>query len=281
MSTPANTSASTAASASASTSARSSANTPRALLDVNAFVGSYPYRQIPHPDPEILVCVLDREEIGSAWVGHLAGAFHRDPYPSNAWLHASLLPHRERLIPAPIVRPDWPRWRDAVAHAADAGAKAVRVYPQLWGYGAGDGRLAELAAACGERSLAVLFTVRFEDMRQRSALDTAGDLSAAHVRELARSGTGARLVVTAAGKESIEEVHWSLTPSERELVFYDFSWVWGPPSDELAALFRAVGSDRFVYGTMWPLRLTQGARANLALLPSDLSGHRLADPSAW
>ncbi len=52
----------------------------------------------------------------------------------------------------------------------------------------------------------------------------------------------------------------------------------GPPTDELALLFRTIGSARFVYGTMWPLRLTQGARANLALLPPDVAGHALGDP---
>ena len=79
----------------------------------------------------------------------------------------------------------------------------------------------------------------------------------------------------------IEEIHWGLTPDERSHVFYDFSWVWGPPSDELATLFRTVGAARFVYGTMWPLRLTQGARANLALLPDELAECKLADPATW
>ena len=257
-------------------------NAARAIaLDVNTFVGPFPYREVPHPDPDVLVRVMDREGIERAWVGDLPGAFHRDPAPSNARLAASLAPFRDRLLPAPIVRPDWPRWREGVDEAAASGARVVRVYPQLWGMGAGDARLAELAAACAGHGLAVLLTVRFEDLRQRHPLDVAPDLSAAHVRELARGGTGVRLVVTAAGRELIEETHWGLTPDERSRLFFDFSWLWGPPSDELAQLFRTIGSDRFVYGTMWPLRLTQGARANLALLPDELSSSPLADPGAW
>ena len=31
----------------------------------------------------------------------------------------------------------------------------------------------------------------------------------------------------------IEEVHWGLTPVEREHVFWDTSWIWGPPLDDL------------------------------------------------
>jgi hypothetical protein len=124
--------------------------------------------------------------------------------------------------------------------------------------------------------MAVLLTVRFEDLRQRSPLDVAGDLTAAHVRSLARAGERVRLVVTAAGREMIEEVHWGLTPAEQQRVFWDISWIWGPPEEQFAKLIRAIGANRFVYGTQWPLRLVQNARANLDLLPDDLADVELA-----
>jgi hypothetical protein len=153
------------------------------------------------------------------------------------------------------------------------------VYPTHWQLGSGDAQLAALAVACAETQLAVILTVRFEDLRQRHALDTAGDLQPASVRALARVDSKVRLIVTAAGRDFIEEVHWGLTPEEQRRVWWDFSWVWGPPEDHLAKLFRAIGSERFVYGTHWPLRLTQAPRANLDLLPDDLRDARLADPA--
>ena len=125
--------------------------------------------------------------------------------------------------------------------------------------------------------MALVLTVRFEDLRQRHAMDTAGDLSAAAIRTLARAGASVRLVVTAASREMIEEVHWSLTADEQSRVFWDISWIWGPPEDHLAKLFRTIGAERFVFGTHWPLRLTQTPSANLDLLPDDLLGVSLAD----
>ena len=245
-------------------------------LDVNTFIGGFPFRHIPHPEPEVLVRVLAREGIARAWVGHLPSAFHRDPSAGNAELLRALAPHAGVLAAAPIVRPDWPGWEEALQGLVAQGVPAVRAYPQLWGMGAGDARLAALATACRARAIALILTVRFEDLRQRHPLDTAPDLSAAHVRELMRAGVGGRVIVTAAGRDFIEEVFWGLTPAERAHLYFDFSWVWGPPTSELAHLFAAIGSDRFVFGTMWPLRLTQGARANLALLPPTLSGAPLA-----
>lgn len=245
-------------------------------VDVNTLIGPYPFRHVPHPDPEVLVRVLDREHIETAWVGHLPSAFYRDPRPGNVELLKHLEPYRDRLLPVPTVRPDWPQWQRLVDDASSMQAPAIRVYPPQWGLGPHDSRMLELAIAAGERGLALLLTVRFEDLRQRHPMDSAGDLSAAAVRALARAGDAVRLVVTAASREMIEEVHWGLTPEEQGRVFWDISWIWGPPEDHLAKLLRTIGPSRFVFGTQWPMRLTQTPRANLDLLPEDVSGMQLA-----
>jgi hypothetical protein len=116
----------------------------------------------------------------------------------------------------------------------------------------------------------LLLTVRFEDLRQRHGMDTAGDLSAAAVRAIARASDRCRIVVLGAGRATIEEVHWGLTPDERSRIWWDISWIWGPPEDDFAHLVRTIGAGRLLYGTGWPLRLTQAPRANLALLPEEL-----------
>jgi hypothetical protein len=108
-------------------------------------------------------------------------------------------------------------------------------------------------------------------------MDTAGDLTGAHVRAVARASVRTRIVVTAAGRDLIEESHWGLTSDEQSRLWWDISWVWGPPEDHLAHLMRTVGADRFVFGSQWPLRLTQTPRANLDLLPEDLASVQLAD----
>ncbi len=247
------------------------------MIDVNTLIGPYPFRFVPHPDPDVLERVLDREGLGGAWVGHLPSAFYRDPAAGNAQLLTALASHA-KLRPVPAIRPDWPAWERELQVAQAAGAPAVRAYPAHWQLGPSDPRMSELAVACGEARLALVLTVRFEDLRQRHPMDTAGDLQAAAVRHLARAGRDVRLIVAAAGREFIEEVHWGLTPEEQRRVYWDFSWVWGPPEDHLAKLFRSIGSERFLFGSQWPLRLTQNPRANLDLLPDDLAGAALADP---
>lgn len=248
------------------------------MIDVAAYVGSYPFRHLPHPDPDVLVRVLEREGLAGAWVGYLPSVWQRDPAPGNTALFAALEPY-PTLRPAPIVRPDWPGWERTLGEALDRGAAAVRAYPMHWGLGPDDPFMRELALACGAAGVPLLLTTRFEDLRQRSSLDVASDLTAAHVRALARADASVRLVVTGAGREMLEETHWGLTPAEQGRVHWDFAWIWGPPEDHLAHLFRTIGAARFVYGTHWPLRLTQNPRANLDLLPAELRDAGITDAS--
>ncbi len=248
------------------------------MIDAAAYIGPYPFRELPHPDPDVLVRVLEREGLSGAWVGWLPSPWQRDPGPGNASLFKAIKSF-PALRAAPTIRPGWPGWELALASAVDDGAAAIRTYPMHCGLGPHDAALRELAHACAEHGIPLVLTVRFEDLRQRSHLDAAGDLSAAHVRAMARSHASLKLVVLGAGREMIEETHWGLTPAEQERVYWDFAWVWGPPEDHFAHLVRTMGAARFVYGTHWPLRLTQNSRANLDLLPPELGAVGITDAS--
>src|SRR5689334_18816132 len=131
------------------------------MIDVHAFIGPYPFRHLPHPEPAVLTRVLEREGLEGAWVGHLPSAFYRDPTAGNEELFSALAPY-PRLRGAACVRPDWPRWETALASVIDRGACAIRAYPPQWGFGADDAALRALGAACGDARVPLVFTARFE-----------------------------------------------------------------------------------------------------------------------
>lgn len=254
--------------------------TVRIPVDTMAWIGPYPFRELPHPEPAVLVRVLEREGIGAAWVGAMQAPWHRDPAPSNAWLRAQLAPHAGVLHATPCVRPDWPGWERVLDEAVARGERAVCTYPMQQGIAATGDALPALARACAERGLVVRLTVRFEDLRQRHWLDAAGDLTAAHVRALVRADPRVHVVVGGAGKELLEETHWSLTPAEQARCWWDWAWLWGPPEDQFTALVRGLGGARFVFGGHWPLRLVQSPIAVAALGASDLPAVTYADGDA-
>ena len=237
------------------------------VTDVAAFVGPYPFRHLAHADsPEWLLRQMDRLRIERAWVGHLASFLYTDPAPGNDALFGIVDPHLDRLVAIPAVSPAQAGWERDLAEAVRRGAPAVRVYPQYAGVSTGGAEMHAVVAAAARAGVAVVLTVRFEDLRQRHPLDAAPDLDAAAIRSLARSERGGRLVVTHASRNLIEEVHFGLTPDEARRIVWDISWIWGPPEDDLGILLDTIGPDRFVLGTGMPLRIPDTAFTKLALL---------------
>jgi hypothetical protein len=237
-------------------------------VDVNAFVGAYPWRRVPGTAPDAVLAAMDRAAIDEAWVSHLPGVFWRDPTEGNAWLYDTVAT-RPRLRPVPAVHPALRGWEEVLSDAASRGAPAVRCDPGPYGLEPAGDAMRVFAAACGAAAMPLMLAVRLEDPRQRHPLDVAPELPAAAVRALVRGDPDVRLVITHADRAFIEEVHFGSTTEEARRIWWDISWVWGPPEDHLETLLATVGGDRFVFGTGQPLRLPEAGVAKLDLL--DLS----------
>jgi len=242
-------------------------------IDVNAFLGAYPWRKVPGTSPDGLTKALDRVAIDTAWVTHLPGLFWRDPTEGNSWLYETARKEpRGRFKPVPTVHPGLAQWREVLTDAANAGAPAVRGDPLYLGLEPAGGEMRALASACGAARLPLLLAVRLEDSRQRHPNDHARDLPAAAVRALIRSDADLRLLITHADRSFIEEVHFGSTPDEARRMWWDICWIWGPPEGHLETLIDTIGADRFVFGTGQPLRLPENSIAKLDLL--DLSAEQ-------
>jgi uncharacterized protein len=236
-----------------------------ARIDVNAFLGAYPWRKIPGTSPEALLKAMDRVEIETAWVTHLPSLFWRDPTEGNGWLFETA--RREpRFRPVPVVHPGLGEWEQVVADAVNAGAPAVRCDPLYLGLDPAGGEMRVLAAACGAARIPLMLAVRLEDNRQRHPNDRVAELPAAAVRALIRSDADVRLLVTHADRACVEEVHFGATPDESGRIWWDICWIWGPPEDHLATLLETIGRERFVFGTGQPLRIPDNSLAKLDLL---------------
>src|SRR5256886_15755726 len=120
-----------------------------------------------------------------------------------------------------------------------------------------------LAAGWGAAPLPLMMAVRLEDGRQRHPNDRAGELPAAAVRAPIRSDEDLRLLITHADRGFIEEVHFGSTPDEAARLWWDVSWIWGPPEEPLALLLGRTGLDRLVFGTGQPLRVPEASMAQV------------------
>jgi uncharacterized protein len=234
-------------------------------IDVNTFVGAYPFRRVPGTSPDALLGAMDRVNVDQAWVTHLPGIFWRDPAAGNPWLYETVRKHN-RLLPVPAVHPGLEGWTNVLSEAKGAGVPAVRADPTFYGLDPTGSEMLALAAACASQELPLMLAVRLEDGRQRHPNDRAGELPPWSVRTLIRSHPALHLIVTHADRQFVEEVHFGSTPEEAGRIWWDICWIWGPPEDHLETMLRTVGVDRFVFGTGQPLRLPETSVAKLDLL---------------
>lgn len=239
-------------------------------LDVSAFLGAYPWRRVPGTSADALLGAMARTGIDAAWVSHLPSFFWRDPMEGNAWLYEAA-GGNDRLSPVPSIHPGLPAWESELERALGQRAPAVRVDPTWYGLDPRGSAMLSLAGACGASGMPLMLTVRLEDGRQRHPNDRTEELPPWAVRSLVRSDPAVRLVVTHAERTFIEEVHFGATPDEAARIWWDITWVWGPPEDHLETLLETIGPARFVFGTGQPLRIPENSIAKLDLLdlPAD------------
>jgi uncharacterized protein len=233
-------------------------------IDVNSFLGAYPFRRVPGTSPDALLRAMDRVVIDQAWVSHLPSVFWRDPAEGNDWLYETA-ERSDRLRPVPAVHPGLGGWDQVISQARAAAAPAIRCDPTYYGLDPVGPEMQALAAACGAEGLALMLAVRLEDGRQRHPNDRADELPPWAVRSLIRSDPALRLIVTHAERAFVEEVHFGSTPDESARIWWDVCWIWGPPEDHLQTLLRTVGVERFVFGTGQPLRIPETSIAKLDL----------------
>lgn len=238
-------------------------------IDVNAFIGRFPFRRHPGGTVHFLRGAMDRVGVDECWVSHLSALYWRDPTEGNAHLYRTL--EREPgLRPVPAVHPELAHLAEVLDEAVRRGVPAVRADPGFYGTAPAGEAMAHLAAEVAERNLPLMMAVRLEDGRQRHPSDGAQPLEPWAVRALIRSHPRLRLLVTHADREFIEQVHWGATPDEASRLLWDITWIWGPPEDHLTHLVATVGAGRFCFGTGMPLRLPEAtvAKLDLAVLPA-------------
>jgi len=248
------------------------------IIDVNAFLGHYPFRRIDGGSPAVLLDAMRRTGVDQAWVSNAAAIFWRNPTDGNRILYQAAASH-QALRPVPAIHPGLAGWESLLDEAVDQGAPCVRADPTFYGLNPVGPEMVDLLGAAGGRGLPISMAVRLEDGRQRHPNDASGELDAASIRTLIRSHPTVRLIITHADRDLIEQVHFGSTPEESGRILWDICWLWGPPEDQLTHLVRKVGAGRFCFGTGMPLRIPESSVAKLELTAVNLTERRAIESS--
>jgi len=165
------------------------------LIDINAHLGHYPFRQLRYNDTPGLLSLMDRNNIHKAVVSSLHAVFYRDAHRGNEELTDWVSEAPERLIPLATVNPTYAGWeRDMDQALTEWNMKGIRLVPQYHGYSLTDASGQKALAVAAEHGVPVVLPQRLEDRRQKHHFDEARDLSFDEVLAAARLHPDLRVV---------------------------------------------------------------------------------------
>ena len=147
------------------------------IIDINACLGHYPFRQLRCTTAVTMIELMDRNGIDRAVVSSLHAVFYRDAHRGNEELHEATRAHGSRFIPVATVNPKYVGWDRDLAQAMEKWRwKAVTLVPEHHRHSLVDEQGRAALARIAEYGVPVMLMQRFEDRRQRHHWDRAEDL---------------------------------------------------------------------------------------------------------
>ena len=120
------------------------------MIDVNAFLGEWPFRRLPYAQPEDRLRKMDALGIEKAVVSRLENVFYKDLLVGNEELHAIVQRFPDRFIPAYTINPGFPGWEhDLDICINDFGMRNLRLHPNYHQYSRLKGNVPRIAEARG------------------------------------------------------------------------------------------------------------------------------------
>jgi predicted TIM-barrel fold metal-dependent hydrolase len=236
------------------------------LIDVNAYLGHFAFRQLRHNTPDGLLRLMDAKGIDRAVVSSASAITYRNTQSGNEELAEAIKPHADRLIGLAVINPFYAGWQDDLKTCHEAfGMKGLRLYPKWHNYKLTDACCSELVDAATERGLIISIALRVEDYRQRSWLVDVPDLTAAEIVPLVRAKPKARfLLVNGIGFSGSPLV--AKQPGVAANCWIEISRLSAVMGDEIGQLIARVGAERIVFGTGMPFTYPDPALVKLEVI---------------
>ena len=245
-------------------------------IDCHTYIGHFPFRQLRGNTPQGLVSYMERFGIERCLVGNINGVFYRNTQPANEELAAAIKPFPGKFIPFAVINPSYPGWeQDLEVCQKQLGMRGVRVYPQYHDYKVTDPRFEKLLEAAHARNMPVAFSRWLEDPRQRSWMDTGEEMALDTVVPVIAHNPGT-FVLLNAYLYPLKDEHMRVFREAR--VYFDTVYATATITAwsgyDVLTLVKALGRERFLFGSGYPFRDPISAQIRLEIL-SELDSQTL------
>ncbi len=231
------------------------------MIDVNVFLSRWPFRRLPHDEPESLARSLRDSGVSQAWAGSFDALLHRDLAAVNARLAEDCQRYGSGLfVPFGTVNPRLPDWREDLRRCHEVHRMpGLRLHPNYHGYTLDDPAFSALLADAEARQRIVQLVLTMEDERTQHPLLRVPQVDPSPLTDLLSRFPRLKLVLLNALGRLRGEALSRLLPA-------------GDVSVEVAMLEGAAGLNRLIpevgiesilFGSLSPLFTFASARLKL------------------
>ena len=240
------------------------------LIDINAYVGHWPFKQLQHNSCSKLLQRMNRFGVNMSVISNLNGIFYKNTQSANEELYNEIRSDKsfkDRFIPLAVINPIYAGWRDDLELSIkELGMKGIRLYPQYHDYEITDPSLVELVKLARDHVVPVVFDIRMVDSRQRSWLDIPvfdynakvkkdiifKEWTLQNIIAIIRAVPDAKyIIVNLANSISLDTEDIELIKTRD--VLFDTSGRAIRAEDTLSELLKRFGKEKFAFGTHSPI----------------------------
>ncbi len=236
------------------------------MIDVNAYLGHFAFRQLRHNTAGELLRLMDRKGIERAVVSSASAITYRNSQAGNEELAGEVKESRGRLIPFAVLNPAYAGWQDDLKICREElGFRGLRLYPRWHNYRLADRAALELVRAAADFKMPVSIPIRAEDRRQQSWLVDVPDVAHDEIAALVGAVPEARFILVNGPGFSgsvLGRRNNGLPPN----YVVDISLSSALLGNEIGRLIENLGEDRIVFGTGMPFHYPDAALTNLEVL---------------
>jgi hypothetical protein len=229
------------------------------MIDLNAYVGRWPFGPVKPDTTSGLLRLMDRAGIERAAVTPFEALLYKDPMDANRLLARAVKNHGDRLLPFATLNPALPDWPGDLRAVTDLGARGLRLFPSYHGYALEDPPCGELLEAAAESGIPVQVVPAISDPRMHHPRAMAPSTPLAVIPVLLRRIARLRLCVLNASAAPIAKDLETLRRSRS--FFRDIAWADGIAC--LDPLAQQYGRDALVFGSSMPLLPRESASYKL------------------
>jgi hypothetical protein len=220
------------------------------VIDINAYIGHYPFRKLKYKTASDLVGLMDRYGIDKSCVASLHGVYYKDTMEGNRELLEEIEPYRDRLIPFCIINPEYNGAMEDFTHCVkDLGFKGLRLFPKQQGYKLDGDLSVKMQRLAGEMGVPVHIPLQLEDLRGHHPLDAVEPINAEEIKQAALAAPETDIILS---NEYLQYYAQSIEPACKKRpgkIYYDIGRLDCLYLTWMEEMLKEVGYDRWVFGT--------------------------------